>query len=375
MAHIKTNTIVIGGGIIGISLAYGLLKHGSKVILLDKEDQNITASRGNFGLVWVQGKGHGLQRYVDWCIEATDLWPEFSKNLEEEVGFKIDYEKTGGLDFCLGDKEFADRVNFLEAMRNQSPNNQYDCNMLGRDELQKMLTRIQLGSEVSGASFCIHDGMVDPLNLLKAFYQGFKSRGGDFRPGHAVMDIQKDGSGLVVKTRTHSFKTQKLVIAAGLATRSLGKKVGMDIPVSPEKGQIIVTERTAKVFPYASGAIRQNANGSFMFGASNEKTGIEVETSSDILKIIASRALKIFPVLKDLRMVRTWAALRVLTPDKNPVYCESDTYPGAYAVTSHSGVSLAVLQAEKLPKWILEGHRFRDFDQFHPRRFYVSKDS
>ena len=375
MVHAKTDTIVIGGGIIGISLAYGLLKHGSKVILLDKEDQNFTASRGNFGLVWVQGKGYGLQRYVDWSIEATDLWPEFSNSLEEEVGFKIDYEKTGGLGFCIGDKELAERANFLEAMRNQSPNKQYDCCMLDRDELQKMLPKIQLGSEVSGASYCMHDGMVDPLNLLKAFYQGFKNRGGDFRPGHAVMDIQKDGSGWVVKTKTHSFKTQKLVIAAGLATRDLGHKVGMDIPVSPEKGQVIVTERTAKVFPYATGTVRQNVYGSFMFGASNEEVGIEVGTSLDILEIIASRALKIFPVLKDLRLVRTWAALRVLTPDKNPVYCESEAFPGTYAVTSHSGVSLAALQAEKLPKWILEGEKFRDFDQFHPRRFHVSKDS
>lgn len=375
MIHAQTDTIVIGGGIIGISLAYGLLKHGSKVILLDKEDQNFTASRGNFGLVWVQGKGYGLQRYVDWSIEATDLWPEFSRNLEEEVGFKIDYEKTGGLDFCLGDKEFADRANFLEAMKNQSPNKQYDCCMVDRDELQKMLPKIQLGSEVSGASYCIHDGMVDPLNLLKAFYQGFKDRGGDFRPGHTVIDIQKDGAGLVVKTRTHSFKTQKLVIAAGLTTRHLAKIAGMDIPVSPEKGQIIVTERTAKVFPYATGSVRQNVNGCFMLGASKQETGIEVGTSVDILKIIASRALKIFPILKDLRLIRTWAALRVLTPDKNPVYCESEAYPGIYAVTSHSGVSLAAIQVEKLPKWILEGHRFRDFDQFHPRRFYVSKDS
>jgi len=375
MVDVHTDTIVVGGGIIGISIAYGLLKHGSKVILLDKEDQNFTASRGNFGLVWVQGKGYGLQRYVDWCIEATDLWPEFSKHLEEEIGFQVDYEKTGGLEFCLGDEEFADRANFLEAMRSQSPIGQYDCNMLGRDELQKMLPRIQLGSEVSGASYCVHDGLVDPLNLLKAFYQGFKNRGGDFRPGQAVMGIQKDGSGLIVKTRTHSFKTQKLVIAAGLATRNLGKIVGMDIPVSPEKGQVIVTERTAKVFPYATGLVRQNVNGCFMLGASNEDTGIEVGTSSDILQIIASRALKVFPVLKDLRLIRTWAALRVLTPDKNPVYCESEAYPGTYAVTSHSGVSLAVLHAEKLPEWILEGRRFPDFDQFHPRRFYVSKDS
>ena len=68
----QADAVVIGGGVIGVSLAYGLAKQNADVILLDKEDFQLTASRGNFGLVWVQGKGHGMPRYAEWSIEAAN---------------------------------------------------------------------------------------------------------------------------------------------------------------------------------------------------------------------------------------------------------------------------------------------------------------
>ena len=90
---IKENAevVVVGGGVIGVSLAYGMVKKGAKVILIDKVDNRLTASRGNFGLVWLQGKGKGMPRYVEWCIEAIERWPEFAENLETETGFDLNY--------------------------------------------------------------------------------------------------------------------------------------------------------------------------------------------------------------------------------------------------------------------------------------------
>ena len=163
---IKENAevVVVGGGVIGVSLAYGMVKKGAKVILIDKVDNRLTASRGNFGLVWFQGKGKGMPRYVEWCIEAIERWPEFAENLETETGFNLNYEKTGGLEICLGEEEHQERVNFIEEMSRASRSGRYDCEMISRKELQGMLPKIKLGKEVSGASFCSHDGCVNPLN-------------------------------------------------------------------------------------------------------------------------------------------------------------------------------------------------------------------
>ena len=68
------DVVVIGGGVIGAAVAYGLAAQKASVVMLDREDFQLTASRGNFGLVWLQGKGHGMPRYAQWSQEATELW-------------------------------------------------------------------------------------------------------------------------------------------------------------------------------------------------------------------------------------------------------------------------------------------------------------
>ena len=372
---IKENTevIVVGGGVIGVSLAYGMVKNGAKVILIDKVDNRLTASRGNFGLVWVQGKGKGMPRYVEWSIEATEKWPEFAENLETESGFNLNYEKTGGLDICLGEEEHEERVNFIEEMSQASSSGSYDCEMISIKELQGMIPEIKLGKEVSGASFCSHDGCVNPLNLLKAMSSSFQENGGGYRPEQFVQKIEYSSNGFKIETETHSFNAKKLVLACGLMTTKLASMVGMKVPVIAERGQIIVTESTSRVFNYPTAGIRQNYDGSFMLGASHEAVGYNIDTSYEVLQNIAKRAIQILPSLKNLQMIRSWAALRVLTPDKMPVYLESDQYPGAYAITSHSGVSLASLHSSNLVEWILEERIPPGFTAFHPKRFNVQE--
>ena len=372
---IKENTevIVVGGGVIGVSLAYGMVKNGAKVILIDKVDNRLTASRGNFGLVWVQGKGKGMPRYVEWSIEATEKWPEFAENLETESGFNLNYEKTGGLDICLGEEEHEERVNFIEEMSQASSSGSYDCEMISIKELQGMIPEIKLGKEVSGASFCSHDGCVNPLNLLKAMSSSFQENGGGYRPEQFVQKIEYSSNGFKIETETHSFNAKKLVLACGLMTTKLASMVGMKVPVIAERGQIIVTESTSRVFNYPTAGIRQNYDGSFMLGASHEAVGYNIETSYEVLQNIAKRAIQILPSLKNLQMIRSWAALRVLTPDKMPVYLESDQYPGAYAITSHSGVSLASLHSSNLVEWILEERIPPGFTAFHPKRINVQE--
>ena len=80
----STNIIVIGGGIIGVSIAYGMVEQGEKVMIIDNGMGMNNASRGNFGLVWVQGKGAGMPRYTKWTIEAAQTWPIFPRNWGEK---------------------------------------------------------------------------------------------------------------------------------------------------------------------------------------------------------------------------------------------------------------------------------------------------
>ncbi len=369
----QADVVVIGGGVIGASLGYGLAKRQARVIILDREDFRLTASRGNFGLVWVQSKGFGMPRYAQWSIEAAERWPAFSALLESETGISLSYHQMGGFEMCLGEAEFQRREAFLEKMREQSPTGTYPCEMMTREEMQQQMPRIELGPKVSGGSFCAYDGIVNPLHLLKALHEGFHDHGGAFHPGHTVQSITYDSGQFDLQTETHRYVTPKLVLASGLATTKLSSWVGMQVPVAPQRGQVLVTERTEPIFPFATGRIRQNADGSFMLGASHEDVGYDLATTNEVMQEIATHAIEVFPILKQLQLIRSWGALRVLTPDQKPVYVESEACPGAYAVTSHSGVSLASLHSSHLPEWILEGRTQPGFDAFHPRRFDVPK--
>ena len=119
----KTSDIlVIGGGIIGTAVAYGLSEQGAQVTLLDQGGSTPNASRGNFGLVWVQGKGLGMPRYAEWTQEAANQWPELSAGLLEKSGVSVDYQQPGGFEVCLGDEEFSLRQAEMELLRQESAN-------------------------------------------------------------------------------------------------------------------------------------------------------------------------------------------------------------------------------------------------------------
>src|SRR6476660_4113639 len=81
----RYDSIVIGGGLVGSAVAYGLARLGSRVALLDEGDVAFRASRGNFGLVWVQSKGLGLPQHSNWTQLSARRWPELAALLRDET--------------------------------------------------------------------------------------------------------------------------------------------------------------------------------------------------------------------------------------------------------------------------------------------------
>jgi glycine/D-amino acid oxidase-like deaminating enzyme len=365
------DVIVIGGGNIGSAVAYGLVEQGVSVAVIDEGDIALRSARGNFGLVWFQGKGIGMQRYVEWCLEATEKWPAFADMLEDKTGLAINYLKPGGLELCYGQAGYAGHEQELDQLRRQSDSGEYDCELIDRTELQALVPRMKLGPNILGATFSPHDGHVNSLFLLRAMHKAIRLAGGRYFPGHAVTDIRHRGGVFTVETRSDRFSAPKLILAAGLGVPPLAAMLDIKIPVRPERGQILVTERLHPVLPYPLSGMRQTAEGSLLFGASNEQVGCNTTVTTGVIRQVASRAVEAFPCLSTVRILRSWGALRPLTPDEFPIYHESKTYPGAFALTSHSGVSLAPLYATHIPHWIVSGEKPRGFDAFDLRRFHV----
>lgn len=361
--------VVVGGGIIGISLAYGLAKQGAHVKVLDNVKGMYSASRGNFGLVWVQGKGLGMPRYAEWTLAAAEEWHNFSQELTEKTGNEIDYKQPGGFEVCLGEKEWLLRNAELEQLREEFPGGNYNYQMLDRKQMQKYIPNMRLGETVNGASYTPYDGHLNPLKLLTALIAALKKTGATIFSDQQVKSVAYRNECFEIKSAKEKFSAKKVVLACGLGIKELAQQVGLTIPIRPQRGQILVTERTKPLLAYPFVTIRQTQEGSFMIGTSHEEVGYDTGTTLVQMQKIASHAVQTFPELSRLQLIRCWGALRVLTPDGKPVYVESETCPGAFVVTSHSGITLAPLHAHLLPGWILEGTTPEGFEQFHSKRF------
>jgi Glycine/D-amino acid oxidases (deaminating) len=362
---------VVGGGLVGSAIAWGLARQGQKVAILDEGDIAVRPSRGNFALVWVQGKGLGLPEYAAWTKRSSDSWAGFSAQLREETGIDVCFERPGGFLPLLSEAEVEHRTNQLKRLHNQPGVVRYDYEILDHAAVAKEMPFI--GKDVVGASYCPLDGHCNSLKLLRALHIGLDRSGVSYLPHHRVERIEQRGGGFAMVTAAGEVRSGKVVIAAGHDGRRLAPMVGLNAPVRPERGHIIVTEKTAPFLKHPVGFIRQTDEGGVMIGDSFEDAGFDTTVRNGVTSTIADRAIRIFPQLGRLNVVRTWAALRVLTPDGFPIYEESASMPGAFVATCHSGVTLAANHALALAPHIAAGSLPEEFKAFSARRFDVPK--
>ena len=321
------DAIVVGGGLVGAAIAYGLSGEGLRPIVLDEGDVALRASRGNFGLVWVQSKGVGNAPYQRWSRLSSELWLELAEQLREETGIAVGHHRPGGVCVCLSDEELAARREMMEAMRTQMGADGFEYRMLDAGELKELLPGI--GPKVVGASWSPYDGHANPLYTLRAFHAALAARGGRYVAEAKVAELSFAGGVFTARTARGQFQ-------------------------APRMPTLI---------------LRQTDEGSIMIGESREEGRSDDESGMEVVQRLAARAVATFPLLERVRMVRTWAALRVMSPDGYPIYEQSETCPGAFAATCHSGVTLAGAHALRYAKYVAQGALPEELDVFHSRRF------
>jgi hydrogen cyanide synthase HcnC len=363
---------VIGGGLVGSSIAWGLAKIGKRVAVLDEGDVAYRASRGNFALVWVQNKGIGMPQYGEWTIGSARAWPGFAAMLLEQTGLDVKYQNPGGFHMTLSERELEVRDAQLKKLHAQPGMPHYDYEIMDHARVKSLLPDI--GPEVAGASYSKLDGHVNSLRLFRALNVGMQQLGVKYLGDHMVDRISHSGGEFRLQTGRGEVRARQLLLAAGIANARLGPMVGLDVAVRPQRGQLIVTEKIAPFLHYPVATVRQTDEGGVMLGDSQEEAGFDATTGQAVMAVLADRAQRMFPKLGSLNIVRTWAALRVMTKDGFPIYDQSTECPGAFVATCHSGVTLAAAHALTLAPLIAAGGLPAErFHTFSSRRFHVQK--
>lgn len=357
---------IIGGGIVGLSIGWGLARRGKRVIVLDGGDGSYRASRGNFGLIWVQSKGLKNPQYARWSQQSAALWKTFAADLAGSKGNPLDLHQNGGWDYHFTDDSLAQTSAAYSRLRDDLDGD-YPFEILGHNAVKSEEPNI--GPGVVGAILHAQDGHVNPLRLLMTLSREFRALGGVVHHNVAVDTVTKTDQFNIIAANGASFHADQIVISAGLGAIELGPKLGFVAPIRPQRGQVLITQKLPKIMNRPSGIIRQVGEGGIQIGATNEEVGFDDHTTGKGLAALAAQAIAAFPALARAQLVRSWAALRIMSPDGYPIYQHSDQMPGAYLVTCHSAITLAAVHAMVLPDWLLGTADAPDLKVFDETRF------
>ncbi len=355
----------------GSAVALGLINSGVKVLMLDRISSVQNASTANFGLLWSQSKGHGNRSYARLSEKAVLAASNFIERIELKSSIDTELRLGCGIILCLGETEYLRRSEFVRSMHQQAHEygEEYSSRMIDREELQHLVGKTPLGDDVTGGSLSPIDGDVNPLLLLRAMRKVFIDKGGVFLHGCSVHAVKRFESSWRLETTSGRIEVPRVVLAAGLGNIKLLSLLGIDAPIIPQKGQVLVTERMKPFLSFPCSGIRQTGNGSMMIGTTNENTGLEVSTTVSASKSMAQKALRIFPCLEKVRLIRSWAGLRVMTRDGAPIYEEIEE--NVYLLATHSCVTLASIHELLLPGWIMGELMPEEIRHFSLRRFHV----
>lgn len=360
---------IIGGGIVGLSLAYGLLKRGKSVCIWDEGDSAFRASRGNFGLVWVQSKGLHKPAYAQWTRASARAYRSFADEIETVSGLPLNLQQDGGYIIHMSEDSLDADRKLYEGLRNRLGGD-YPFEVMGHNALKTEEPNI--GPKVAGALYCREDGHVNPLRLLRGLTIAVRQLGGTVRTGHRVTDVQPQSAGFTITDQNNTtMVAEKVVLAAGLGAMTLGPQLGFTAPIRPQQGQIIITEKLPKLMNRPNVEVRQVDEGGIQIGASSAEVGLNDREDVATVAGLAAHAVDMFPKLARARMLRSWAALRIMSPDGLPIYQRSVRHPGAFFVTCHSGITLAAAHAGVLGDWLTDSAEQPDLTAFGEDRFDV----
>ena len=335
----KTDTVVIGGGIIGCSSAYYLTRAGVKVTLIERRGIGEGTSGACDGFVMLQSKHPGLPLRM--AMRSAEMY----HGLEKELGEM---------------RKIVEPV-IREQIREGVP-----VEFLNNAEIRRMEPLIS--TEVAGAAHCALDGYTSPIHTTRAYAKRFRDLGGEILTDTAVTDIViRGGEVCGVETSRGTIEAKRVIIAAGVWSPYLGEMAGIRIPVKPRRGHLMVTEAVEhslhKILLCAryiaikhdpslaekatdptfhlgvSLSMEQTLNGNFLIGSNREFAGYDLNTRLEILRAISEYSARFVPAVKALNVIRVFTGLRPFCEDGSPIVSDVPGIGGLYIATGHEGSS------------------------------------
>lgn len=358
------DAIVVGAGIIGLSLAIELRKRGLHVLVVEKGEPGREASWAAGGMLadFPLEMPAALQELAS---AGARMYPEFVHELEDESGLKIDLRDHGTLVFLEGgeaDKRFRPTVaGEMPALHSSA--------LISSHRLHEI--EPQIHAQVR--PLYLKERSVDPRGLTTAAIAAAKHRGVDFSSGDEVLEVDlANGKASGVSTSKTHFASALVVNCAGAWAGQIGPH---QFPTRPVKGQMLCVAQPEKetvrhVVRGPGVYLIPRSDGRLLIGATQEEAGFDKHTVPDTIQELRRAALALVPKLADARILEAWAGLRPGTPDGLPILGETAT-PGYFVATGHfrDGILLAPVTAKLMTQALCGEVPEQELGGFSPNRF------
>lgn len=348
------DVIIVGAGIIGLSLARSLHKQGLGVLVVERGEPGREASYAAAGML--APAGPEIPAALSGLAEASaNLYPEFVRELEGESGIKIDFSEQGTILLSTGG-EFPSSAKALSYGQLAT--------------LERELSAEQLNKENVSAAF-VAEKAVDPRSLTIAAIKAAQHREVDIASGSEVKSLLVTGAGVAgVQTERASYSAGVVVNCAGAWAGTFGP---YRLPVCPIKGQMLAVVQgpaLRHVVRADNVYVVPRADGRLVIGSTLENDGFNKRVEVNTIKQLFDTAKAFLPALARAKQHDTWAGLRPGTPDGLPILGETSTR-GYFVATGHyrDGILLAPVTAEVMTAVILGLAPGCELSDFTPSRF------
>ncbi len=382
MPETTAEVTIVGGGVIGAAIAWQLARRGIQPLLIEREDPAAGSSGACDGLVFLQSKKPGL--HLRLALESRRRFDA----LAEILGPGIEFRPAGGL--CLIETEAE-----LEAMRRLVAEQHaagLAVELIAGGELRRL--EPLLSERVIAATCSPCDAQVNPYALTFALIREACTAGARLLAGEPVTGIEvASGRVQAVRTPQRRIPTPIVVNAAGAHAPEIGRLAGIEIPITPRRGQILVTAPrppllrhgmisaryiAAKFNPELAAAgemgfsLEQAESGNLLIGSTREFAGFDRRTTFAGIRAVARRILPLFPALASLPVIRTFAGLRPYTPDGLPILGPVAAIEGFWMAAGHEGdgIALSAVTGELVASSIVGETPLLPLDPFRLERFF-----
>jgi glycine oxidase len=358
-----TRVLIVGGGVIGCSIAYFLRKRGVEVIVVERGEIGAEASSAAAGLLAPIRPLSQEDPFKTLQLVGIARFPLFAQELEDASGLTVGYQQTGTLRILPLEKIAPARV-WAEAWRKAG----YRIDVLTPEEARAREPLLYPG--LHGAVSIADEAQVAPAQLVKAFAKAARRAGAYIYDHTEVVALERSKTGDSIEgvwtRRGELLGCDHLVIAVGTWSAKLGEWLCTPLPIRPVRGEIVAIQQPStplRTIIFDEGVwdedvyIAPKPDGTVIVGATKADVGFDTTVSAGGAQHLLDVAIRLLPALANCPIARMWACLRPKTPDSRPLLGPLPGWSNVTAACGHGGfgVTLSIVTGEAIAELIATG--------------------